>query len=71
MVLGFVGLRASIMRSVRKLKVKECGMMGWCSVQAFNTILCMALTTLIFISIDDALALYGLQSCASRTAREQ
>ena len=71
MVLGFVGLRASIMRSVRKLKVKECEMMGWCSIRNFNTALRMALTTLIFGSIDDAPTLYGLQSCASSNPRER
>ena len=58
------------MRSVRKLKVKECEVMGWCSIKAFNNVLRMTLTTLIFISIDDAPTLYGFQSCASSNPRE-
>ena len=61
MVLVFAGERASIMRSVRKLKVKECEMMGWCSIQAFNTVWRMALTTFMFRSIDDEPALCGIQ----------
>ena len=69
MVLGFVGERASIMRSVRELKVKECEMMGWCSIRNFNTAVRMALATLIFGSIGDAPTLYGLQSCAPSNAR--
>ena len=46
-------------------------MMGWCSIQAFNNVLRMTLTTLIFISIDDAPTLYGFQSCASSNPRER
>ena len=50
------------MRCVRKLKVKECEVMGWRSIRNFNAVLRMALTTLIFISIDDAPTVYRLQS---------
>ena len=43
-VLGFVGGRINIMRSIRELKVKGCEMMGWCSVHSRNPVLRMAVS---------------------------
>ena len=59
-VLCFVGERATIIRSFRELKVNECEMMGLWSIQSSNTVLRMALNTLIFRTIADAPTLYGL-----------
>ena len=59
-VLGFVGGRATIIRSVRELKVNECEMMGLWSIQSSNTVLRMALNTLIFRTIADAPTLRAL-----------
>ena len=70
-VLGFVGGRATIIRSARELKVNECEMMGLWSIQSSNTVLRMALNTLIFRSTADAPTLYGLLRHSSRHAREQ
>ena len=69
-VLGFVGGRATIMRNVRELKVEKCEMMGLWSIQSSNTVLRMALNTLIYRSIADAPTLYGLLRHARRRARE-
>ena len=70
-VLGFVGQRATIMRSARELKVNKCEMMGWCVIWNLKTVLRMALKTLIFTSIANAPTFYGLLRRARRKAREE
>ena len=69
--LRFVGQRASIMRSVRELKVNQYELMVWCSIRNFITVVRMALTTLIFRGIGKAPTFYGLEMHASRKVREQ